>query len=91
MPPKKQDKKAPAQAEEDLSDLNSLPPLKLFTTTTLYSFYLEKSKIEAKTALEDLLSEDQTSSNPSLSHIKTISRQSILESIQGKGFYVGFK
>lgn len=83
MPPKKQDKKAPAQAEEDLSDLSSLPHLKLYTFTTIFSFYLEQSKNEVKQAYNEMFSEEQLAANEEFKHFRSISRQQIIEQIQG--------
>lgn len=87
-PPKKPDKKAPAQAEEDLSDLSSLPHIKVLTFTTLYNFYLQKSKDAVREGIEAALSEESLASNDKLKHIKTINRKNILEDLQGKSFAV---
>ena len=85
-PPKKADaaKKAPAKAEEDLSDLSSLPHIKVFTFTTLFNFYLQKSRDIVKEGIETLLSEESLASKEKLKHVKTITRQSIIDDLQGK-------
>lgn len=85
MPPKKADKKAPAgQTDEDLSDLSSLPHLNLFTFSTMYYFYFQKSKDEVKESIDLMLTEEQLANNEELKHIKSITRLSIIELIKGK-------
>ena len=88
MPPKKQDKKAPAaQAEEDLSDLSSLPHIKIFTMWTAYHFYYQKSKEEVKEMVDKILNEEGIADKEELKHVKTITRDSIIEAIKGITYY----
>ena len=82
MPPKKQDKKAPAGGnEEDLSDLDSLPHIKSMTVTILYHFY-QDNKEQVVQAINEQLTEEQLPEDQK--HIKSITRQEIMELAQAK-------
>ena len=83
MPPKKQDKKAPAQAENDLSDLASLPHLVTLTMTTVTHFCMKKNEDAVKEGLKIALAEESVAGNPDMQHIKTFSREAIMEAAQG--------
>ncbi|CAI2364424.1 unnamed protein product [Moneuplotes crassus] len=85
MPAKKQDKKGgQQQQEEDLSDLSSLPHLNIVTMSTLYYFYFQKSRDEVKETIDSMLSEEQVANLEGLTHVKTITRESIIEALQAK-------
>lgn len=90
MKGKKQDPKkaAAAGAEEDLSDLSSLPHIKMFTMTTLYHFYIKKHKDDVRQAVNSLLSEEGLAAKEEFKHVKTITRQAILETAQGTIIFV---
>lgn len=81
-PPKKQDKKGPAQVEEDLSDLSSLPEISTFVFTTLYEFYMEENRDIVKESLKQIFSEESVASNEDLKHTKSLSRSTIVEYAQ---------
>ena len=89
-PPKKPDAKKPqaAAAEEDLSDLSSLPHIRTFVCTTVFHFYYKKNKDEVKEAIKSLLSEESLSTKEDFKHSKTITRQAIYELAQG--IYLNF-
>jgi hypothetical protein len=88
MPAKKPDKKAPVQTDEDLSDISSLPHLPFLTMTTLYHFYIKKNLAQVKEELRVGLSEESIGED--LKHVKTITRDSILELAQGMHILLKF-
>lgn len=89
-PPKKPDPKKPqaAAAEEDLSDLSSLPHIKTFVFSTVLHFYYKKSRDEVKEGLKALLSEESLSAKEDFKHTKVLTRQAIIEIAQGTQFYI---
>lgn len=89
MPPKKQDKNKPPPAEEDLSDLSTLPHISTYTCLILTDhFYIHQHKSQVKSGIKEALSEQPETRG--VQNLKMLTRESIQEAAQGKAEFKSF-